>query len=157
MNPSMLSLRQSLERLFQHPPVVQLVMELGLIVLHRALQANAVHRAPSLSGVFNMCQTKPSPSAQPATALLFPLGQIVATPPALSALQTHGVPPVTLLQRHVTGDWGDLDPEDVQANTDALEHGWRLFSSYVIAEGVKVWIITESDRSVTTLLMPDDY
>ncbi len=157
MSPSLASVRQSLERLFQHPPVVQLVMELGLLVLHRAQQANAMHAAPAPLGVSTMRQTTPSASRQPATPLLFPLGHIVATPPALSVLQTHGIQPVTLLQRHVIGDWGDLDPEDVQANTDALAHGWRLFSSYAIADGVKVWIITEADRSVTTLLMPDDY
>ena len=157
MSPSMRALRQSLERLFQHPPVVQLVMELGLIVLQRALQANVFHLAASPSGVSNMSQTTPSASPQPATARLFPLGHIVATPPALSVLQQHGIQPLTLLQRHVSGDWGDLDPEDVQANVEALEQGWRLFSSYGIADGVKVWIITEADRSVTTLLMPDDY
>jgi hypothetical protein len=87
----------------------------------------------------------------------FPLGQIVATPGALEALEKHKCLPVTLLQRHISGDWGDLEPEDIAANNDALINDDRLFSSYKIAEGVKIWIITEWDRSATTLLLPSEY
>lgn len=62
------------------------------------------------------------------------------------------------LNRHSTGDWGDaLDEHDVAANTAALEHGDRLLSSYVLSDETKVWIITEADRSVTTVLFPEDY
>lgn len=62
------------------------------------------------------------------------------------------------LQRHCAGDWGDaLDEHDVAANTAALEHGDRLLSSYVLSDETKVWIITEADRSVTTVLFPEDY
>ncbi|SMF97237.1 hypothetical protein SAMN02949497_4657 [Methylomagnum ishizawai] len=88
---------------------------------------------------------------------LFPLGQVVATPNALAVLAGHGVDPASLLDRHVKGDWGVLPPEDAKANNAALRHGERLLSSYPLADGVKVWIITEWDRSVTTILMPDDY
>ncbi|SMF97219.1 hypothetical protein SAMN02949497_4639 [Methylomagnum ishizawai] len=88
---------------------------------------------------------------------LFPLGQVVATPNALAVLAEHGVDPGTLLGRHVRGDWGVLPPEDAKANDAGLRHGERLLSSYPLADGVKVWIITEWDRSVTTILMPGDY
>jgi len=61
-----------------------------------------------------------------------------------------------LLERHRSGDWGDLCAEDAEANDAAVKHGGRLLSSYKVGEEV-VWIITESDRSVTTLLLPEDY
>jgi hypothetical protein len=61
------------------------------------------------------------------------------------------------LQRHVTGDWGELCPEDIEANEQALLNGARLLSAYRSAKGVKFWIITEWDRSVTTILLPEDY
>ena len=93
----------------------------------------------------------------PPSAPLFPLGQVVATPHALDVLRDHGVTPLELLQRHVVGDWGELCAEDVQANREALQEGDRLFSSYPVADGVKVWVITEADRSATTLLLPVDY
>ena len=61
------------------------------------------------------------------------------------------------IQRHYTGDWGDLCPEDKEANEMALQYGGRLFSAYRDRKGVKFWIITEADRSATTVLLPDDY
>lgn len=61
------------------------------------------------------------------------------------------------MDRHVGGDWGELPSEDARANDAALKDGGRLLSSYPLGQGVKVWIITEWDRSATTLLMPDDY
>lgn len=88
---------------------------------------------------------------------LFPLGQIVATPNALDTLARYGVQPAELIDRHVGGDWGELPTEDAKANDAALKNGERLLSSYPLGQGVKVWIITEWDRSATTLLMPDDY
>lgn len=88
--------------------------------------------------------------------LLFDLGQTVATPGALEAMQAANVDPVTLLIRHQRGDWGDLCNEDQQANTEALKHGSRLLSAYLLGT-VKLWIITESDRSVTTILLPSEY
>jgi hypothetical protein len=87
-------------------------------------------------------------------AALFALGQIVATP---SALQDFGPALIAeLLQRHLAGDWGDLDHHDIQANNQALRTGARLLSAYETPAG-RVWIITESDRSSTCVLLPEDY
>ena len=61
------------------------------------------------------------------------------------------------LRRHARGDWGDLDDEDRKANDRALQEGSRLFSAYKTKAGVKFWIITEADRSATTVLLPDEY
>jgi len=89
---------------------------------------------------------------------LFPLGQIVATPGALAALGKAGQTPLEFLTRHVRGDWGELCEEDRKENQLSLEHGFRLLSSYRISSGdTKVWVITEADRSVTTLLLPEEY
>ena len=86
---------------------------------------------------------------------LFPLGRIVATPNALENLTQEDIMPV--LRRHASGDWGDLDEEDKRANDLALKNGSRLLSAYHAKNGTKFWIITEADRSVTTLLLPEDY
>lgn len=92
---------------------------------------------------------------------LFPLGQIVATPGAISALVKYAAEGLAtgmdLLMRHVTGDWGDMPAEDKLANEEALKSGARIFSGYFIAPDVKIWIITEADRSSTTLLLPEEY
>jgi len=90
------------------------------------------------------------------------LGQIVATPGALGALVAADTSPSTLLRRHAAGDWGDLDEHDRAANAAALRDGSRLLSAYIVAEGVKVWIITEAadddgHRAATTLLLPEEY
>ena len=87
----------------------------------------------------------------------FELGQIVATPGALAALHKAGQEPGEFLTRHVNREWGDLSDEDQKGNDYSLEHGFRLLSSYRTNAGDKVWIITESDRSVTTLLLPEEY
>lgn len=93
------------------------------------------------------------------TAALFELGQVVATPGALEALeQPGGTNPAALLARHVTGDWGELDAEDRAANDRAAQSGEdRILSAYDLASGARIWIITEWDRSVTTLLLPEEY
>ena len=91
-------------------------------------------------------------------AALFPLGQIVATPGALAALEKAGQTPLDFLSRHVRGDWGELDEHDRKENELSLHHGFRLLSSYRTGAGdVKVWVISEADRSVTTLLLPEEY
>ena len=87
----------------------------------------------------------------------FELGQIVATPGALIALQKAGQEPGEFLARHVNREWSDLSDEDRKQNDYSLEHGFRLLSSYRTNAGDKLWIITESDRSVTTLLLPEEY
>lgn len=87
----------------------------------------------------------------------FPLGRIVATPGALEALDRAGIPPALLIARHVSGDWGDLCADDRAENELALKDGLRIFSSYNLDSDCKVWVITEYDRSCTTLLFPSDY
>jgi hypothetical protein len=90
----------------------------------------------------------------------FPLGQVVATPNALEQLEALGLTPFPFLVRHAACDWGDLDHHDTAANNRALKDGSRLFSSYNLGpdgKHGKVWVITEADRSATTVLMPDDY
>ena len=87
----------------------------------------------------------------------FPLGQIVATPGALALLEETGTSPMEYLKRHSQGDWGELDVEDKQANDHALDHEERLLSAYKVTETDKIWIITEYDRSVTTILLPSEY
>ena len=71
-------------------------------------------------------------------------------------LDEAGKDPLSLLSRHASGDWGELDAHDRRENEISLKHGWRVLSSYPVAEK-KVWIITEADRSVTTILLPEDY
>jgi len=87
----------------------------------------------------------------------FELGSVVGTPGAMAALQAAGTDPRELLLRHSVGDWGELDPEDIQANEAALTHGHRLMSCYTLSTGIKIWSITEWDRSATTLLLPEEY
>jgi hypothetical protein len=84
----------------------------------------------------------------------FPLGQLVITANASLRLATEEV--LTALRRHASGDWGDLCPEDTLANDIALEQGGRLFSAYG-QDTARFWIITESDRAATTVLLPEDY
>ena len=88
---------------------------------------------------------------------LFPLGQIVATPGALAALERAQQLPTCFLARHASGDWGGLEPADVAENQYSIAHGFRLLSSYQTNAGEKLWIITEADRSATTLLLPEEY
>ena len=88
---------------------------------------------------------------------LFPLGQCVATPGALAALEEAGQSPADFLNRHVAGDWGEIDRDDKGLNEQALKEGARIFSVYQTSKGVKVWVITEADRASTCVLLPDEY
>lgn len=85
------------------------------------------------------------------------LGKVVATPGALEALTLAGTTAIPYLRRHVQGDWGDLSPEDVKANNDALNCHERLLSAYHLPDKTKIWIITEADRSSTCILLPSEY
>jgi hypothetical protein len=97
------------------------------------------------------------------TAVLLPrfqTGQVVATPGALRMLEQAGVSAMTLLARHVNGDWGDLCQDDRDANEQAVSHGGRVFSSYEVGVGLnatKVWVITEADRTSSCFLLPEEY
>jgi hypothetical protein len=86
---------------------------------------------------------------------LFQLGQVVTTPNALRTLTPEDMR--SGLSRHVTGDWGEIGEADRQENELALNAGFRLVSVYRAAQGGKFWIITEADRSTTTVLLPEDY
>lgn len=74
----------------------------------------------------------------------------MATPRVLRAFEASGDLPLTYLQRHLSGDWGDLDAHDVHENEESLKHGWRILSAYNLSDGTKIWIITEANRTVTT-------
>ena len=89
------------------------------------------------------------------SAAKFPLGRLVATPNALEHIPNPDI--MTALLRHLTGDWGDVDEHDREENELSLKEGFRLLSVYRSAAGVKFWIITEADRSATTVLLPEDY
>ena len=87
----------------------------------------------------------------------FSPGSIVATPGALAALEASGDHPTAYLVRHIAGDWGDVDEHDRRENELSLVHGFRLLSAYALNSGTKIWVITEADRSVTTILLPEEY
>jgi hypothetical protein len=87
----------------------------------------------------------------------FPLGQVVATPGALSALTEVGQTAHEFIRQHVAGDWGELDEGDRRENERSLKDGCRLLSAYHLRDGTKIWVITEADRSATTLLLPEEY
>ena len=115
--------------------------------------ANTGGREPASLGL--------KPLAKP----LFRLGQLLATPGALTALNRLGVLPLDLVMgRHVIGDWGDLCDEDRELNVRSIAHGMRIFSSYkltaVSGDGTAIetiWVITEADRASTTILLPSEY
>ena len=88
----------------------------------------------------------------------FTLGIISATPGALDALEQAKQSPAEFVERrHQRGDWGEISDEDKAANEEALLCGARLLSAYTLRSGVKLWVITEADRSSTTLLLPSEY
>ncbi len=87
----------------------------------------------------------------------FPLGKMCATPGALEALARSGQEPGFFLAKHLAGDWGDVDLEDWQENELSLREDFRILSSYRTLRAEKIWIITEADRSATTLLLPEEY
>ena len=87
----------------------------------------------------------------------FTLGSIVATPSALQEIENSGQSPADFLSRHVKGDWGELCEEDRQLNDQALIDGGRVLSTYRTLKNVRIWVITEADRSATTLLLPEEY
>jgi hypothetical protein len=87
----------------------------------------------------------------------FPLGKVVATPGALRALEDARQGPLELVRRHVRGDWGEVCAEDARENNLSVDRGFRILSAYTLSTGVKVWVITEADRSSTSILLPEEY
>lgn len=88
---------------------------------------------------------------------LFSLGRVVATPGALQALAAAGQSPTEFLDRHVRGQWGELCEGDQKANDQALLDGTRILSAYKTDQGIRIWVITEANRSSTCILLPDEY
>lgn len=91
----------------------------------------------------------------PTIPVPFSLGQIVATPHVLECVSREEI--FAALRRHQNCDWGDVDPQDKWSNDRAVRDGERLLSVYHSKDGIKFWIITEWDRSATTVLLPEDY
>ncbi|MBJ7601159.1 hypothetical protein [Candidatus Nephthysia bennettiae] len=89
-------------------------------------------------------------------APLFPLGQVVATRGAIALMEAARIDPLQLLQRHQSGDWGELDKHDLRENDYAVDRWLRILSAYGQPPD-RLWVITEADRSVTTILRPDEY
>ena len=88
----------------------------------------------------------------------FELGQLCATPASLELLASLEVSPSYLLERHASGDWGDVPREDARENELSVERGYRIVSSYPVGDdGERIWCITEADRSSTCLLLPEEY
>ena len=87
---------------------------------------------------------------------LFKLGRILATPAAQEELAQLNYCPLDLLRKHMSGDWSEMDVEDQQSNQESIRKGSRIFSAYTI-QGTKFWVITEADRSSTTILLPSEY
>jgi len=94
---------------------------------------------------------------RPPSVTRFALGQTYVTPGAEEALMIAGQTGIEFLRRHMSIDWGDLSDEDVRENELSLREGFRLLSAYRTAKGQKLWIITEADRSATTILLPSEY
>ena len=87
----------------------------------------------------------------------FLLGRLLATPGALKALKEAGQEATEFLSRHQHGDWGELDDEDKKENDLSILNNWRILSAYTLKTGTRIWIITEADRSATTILLPEEY
>jgi hypothetical protein len=87
----------------------------------------------------------------------FLLGCRVATPGALRSLEEAGQDAMELFERHQCGEWGEVCKEDARLNKQAIDEGNRILSAYTLSSGVKVWLITESDRSTSTILLPSEY
>lgn len=87
----------------------------------------------------------------------FELGALVATPAALDACEAANVSPSALLERHASGDWGEVPATDARENELSVREGFRILSNYPLSSGATVWIITEADRSSTCLILPSEY
>lgn len=105
-----------------------------------------------MTAITNTENSTPTPKP-----LLFSPGRVLATPGAMLAMEAHHILSLDLLSRHLVGDWGQVPEEDATANREALKHGSRILSSYLLDDDVRVWIITEADRSSTTFLLPEEY
>ena len=108
---------------------------------------------PLIDGLFNWKTT----TENTMTEQLFELGQMVATPAALHALEESNQTPLDFIKRHAAGDWGECCAEDAAVNDEAVWNEERVFSVYETAKGTRIYCITEADRSSTCVLLPSDY
>lgn len=117
------------------------------------------HPIPARGASLHITMISPNesePTPTPADAVeLFQLGQVVATPGVLGDIPNEDIQKA--LRRHISGDWGEVNEEDWKANDNSLEEGFRLLSVYHSSNGFKFYVITEWDRSVTTVLLPEEY
>lgn len=128
-----------------------LLVQLLLLILQRAKECEM-----SKGSQANVNPSNTAVESLPPFMPLFRIGRLSATPSALGLLGEHGIKPVTVLRRHVCGDWGEVCQEASDANHHAVVHGLRILSVYKINDH-ELWVITEADRSLTTLLLPEDY
>src|SRR5689334_23900100 len=98
-----------------------------------------------------------SHTTRPNIGARFSLGETYITPGAQEALGIAGETAIQYLRRHISGDWGELSEDDIKENETSVREGFRLLSSYRTVKGQKIWIITEADRSSTTILLPSEY
>ena len=108
------------------------------------------------SGQAAACPNDSSSASGGGTPLL-PLGQVLATPGALVLLRSLQLTPLRFVLRHMGGDWGDICEKDRHTNAEAQVHGARVISVYMVGPTQRLWIVTEADRSSTTLLLPEEY
>jgi hypothetical protein len=139
------------------------------LMIHHHVRAGRFQPSPRKTGESTMtANIQPSPKEpKPKLKLsdqltkpdipLFKLGQVVGTPGAIDLLRSLALSPLLFLGRHAYGDWGQIDDEDREANRQALKYGNRILSSYNLNRSERLWIITEADRSSTTLLLPQEY
>jgi len=99
-------------------------------------------------------EVKEKPNGKP---ILFSLGQILMTPGMIAAFERTGEKPLSFLNLHQRGIWGQLSKDDKHENELSLEKGWRLMSAYFLKDGTKIWVITEADWASTTILLPNEY
>ncbi len=98
-----------------------------------------------------------SNTTRPYIGAPFALGETFITPGAQEALEIAGETAIQFLRRHMSQDWGEVSEEDARENELSLRDGFRLLSAYRTTRGEKIWIITEADRSATTILLPSEY
>ena len=103
-----------------------------------------------------------APTAESERPTALPLGHVVATPGALDVVRAHGLDVLDLVHRHASGDWGDVSDHDARANDRSAQEETRVLSAYDLPSsggraGGRLWVLTEADRSATTVLLPSDY
>src|SRR5215470_563946 len=131
--------------------------KIGLKPIHFFHALPAENHLPSINTASRRIIMFVARNAEKTNGRKLKLVQIVATPNALRALEDANQVPEEYLSRHAAGDWGEVGAEDWKENELSVREGFRVLSSYTLSTGKKLWIITEADRSATTVLLPEDY